>query len=82
MEEYDNKNEIEYEEDINDFYNDDNQDIFSQMFEEAKNINDFKEIISLESSNKIGEWSLKCYEKIIHILTNEKDYNQLYELIQ
>ncbi len=59
-----------------------NEYILSTLFNNAKNINDYYEIINIESSIKIGKWTFKCYEKIMQILLKEKDENNLMKIIK
>ena len=72
-----------YENEINDYNldyddNDDyesleNEDVFYELFKKAKNINDYYEIINIESSIKIGKWTVLSYEKIVEILLKENN---------
>lgn len=74
-------NSEDYENEINDYNldyddNDDyesleNEDVFYELFKKAKNINDYYEIINIESSIKIGKWTVLSYEKIVEILLKE-----------
>ena len=59
-----------------------NEYILSTLFNNAKNIYDYYEIINIESSIKIGKWTFKCYEKIMQILLKEKDENNLMKIIK
>ena len=74
-------NSEDYENEINDYnldYDDnndyeslENEDVFYELFKKAKNINDYYEIINIESSIKIGKWTVLSYEKIVEILLKE-----------